>query len=436
MVWSASLGLALIFAPSFVFGYHVVPFMQQSFFFDWNPDGQVIPVPTTAQCDTLQIKWSRSTATGPNPIAPYYLQIYTTTSTVPYIIDAGEGLEFNWTVPFPPTTQYQICMFDRYGNTGGCQAVYTVYPALNSTEGSPTCGNITAPPALDVNGTTVATGPLSPYGWIPQCTDLSLIPKNGTPPYTMTIAPALHPPFNITSNTQDPITWTVSLSYATPFFLSLVDSTGLTWANGIIHSGAGDDTKCLAVGSANSKTVAVPVIIGSAIGALALGALIGFIVTALVNRRKYGRLHPDSSTSSLDAPRFPGPPSTQYGMISSLNSTSTRPPQSPNRVGQYEIEPFALPTETHPTSPPDVSAAASDSQSDPSSGPQGRSHVYVVHHDAGRPPVTVYADHADVVELPPTYVRPDDPDPPFQQRRPGPTPRKASNPSTSSLTRS
>ncbi|KAJ3556315.1 hypothetical protein NM688_g2097 [Phlebia brevispora] len=32
------------------------------------------------------------------------------------------------------------------------------------------------------------------------------------------------------------------------------------------------------------------------------------------------------------------------------------------------------------------------------------SHVYVVHHDAGRPPVTVYtADGTEVVELPPRY---------------------------------
>lgn len=40
-----------------------------------------------------------------------------------------------------------------------------------------------------------------------------------------------------------------------------------------------------------------------------------------------------------------------------------------------------------------------------SSETRGSSQVYVVHHDAGRPPVTVYGpDGTEVVELPPRYV--------------------------------
>jgi hypothetical protein len=42
------------------------------------------------------------------------------------------------------------------------------------------------------------------------------------------------------------INWTVGLSWATPFFLSIVDSAGNMWANGLLHSGAGTTSACLA----------------------------------------------------------------------------------------------------------------------------------------------------------------------------------------------
>lgn len=38
--------------------------MEQSFFFDWDPPGEPTPVPTTAQCETLHVSWSRQAATG------------------------------------------------------------------------------------------------------------------------------------------------------------------------------------------------------------------------------------------------------------------------------------------------------------------------------------------------------------------------------------
>ncbi|THH28279.1 hypothetical protein EUX98_g5906 [Antrodiella citrinella] len=61
----------------------------QGFLFDWTPAGQTPPVPTTAQCDQIHIKWDRGTEVGPNPTAPYYLQIYTSTFIVPFVIEAG-----------------------------------------------------------------------------------------------------------------------------------------------------------------------------------------------------------------------------------------------------------------------------------------------------------------------------------------------------------
>jgi hypothetical protein len=55
----------------------------------------------------------------------------------------------------------KILQFDINGNTGGCQATYTVIP------GTTTCSNVTFPTTLDVVG-KVENGPLSEFGWIEQ----------------------------------------------------------------------------------------------------------------------------------------------------------------------------------------------------------------------------------------------------------------------------
>jgi hypothetical protein len=61
--------------------------------------------------------------------------------------------------------------FDSNGVTGGCQAIYTVYPAANSTLGNPPiCTNLTYPQSDQVLGVTalVNNGPLGQFAWIPQ----------------------------------------------------------------------------------------------------------------------------------------------------------------------------------------------------------------------------------------------------------------------------
>ena len=59
---------------------------------------------------------------------------------------------------------------------------------------------------------------------------------------------------------------------------------------------------------------------------------------------------------------------------------------------QYEVEPFQMPGEDHPPTSPTTETGT------------GRQ-VYVVHHDGGRAPVTVYhEDGTEVVELPPRYA--------------------------------
>ncbi|KAI0697140.1 hypothetical protein BC835DRAFT_785906 [Cytidiella melzeri] len=435
------------------------PYLPQSFFFDWTPAGQSPPIPTTAQCDTIHIEWSRQNAIGPNPTAPYFLQIYTSTFIVPLVLQAGDdsALSFDFPVPFVPGTQYEICMFDINGNTGGCQGIYTVYPQPNITT-APTCTNLTYPAQNQVLGVNaqVDNGPMSQFGWIDQCTDIQLTPTNGTPPYTMTIAPALHPPFNITSKTMDAINWTVSLSYGSPFFVSLVDSTGLSWQNGPLHSGGGGSPACLSQTDADSSSSEVHswVAAVSGVAGLIVGLLVGMLGALLFLRWQrrhrrgpdnHGNLHRKSSSISITTPVL---------THSHQRYTDDLPDHlQPNRVGEapYQIEPFRMPerefgvqsssrnendrtfgsgtligTGSHsaslsqddprmggpsisPTSPSHASVSPSPSgpllPPRPLSEARQPSQVFVVHHDGGRAPVTVYAaDGTEVVELPPQYV--------------------------------
>jgi hypothetical protein len=406
-------------------------FLQQSFFFDWPTTG--VPSQIVEQCDTLAISWSRGSATGPNPVAPYLLQIYTSAFVVPLVIDAGSGSSFDFPVPFNPGTQFQICMFDKMGNPGGCQRPMSVYPSLQSS--NPTCRNLTYPQpnqVLDIAGTDWTGSTLSQFGWPPQCKDISLQPKNGTPPYTLTVAPSLHPPWNITSDNQNPINWTVALSWGSMFYISVADSAGNIWANGPMHAGGDGPTGCLATDAAtptdNGKDnqVSTYVAVGSGIGGLVAGLIIGLVGALAVLRcfkknRQGGLLRQDSfeSAPSLGAiAPYTTVPHTPYHDRTETTAQTLHGVGSLGRLrtdGSYKVEPFVLPQQQQqpPTSPSAAgreslgTAPTSDgSTTDPMSPDQrkGRPNVYVVHHDGGRAPVTVYTDDgAEVVELPPMY---------------------------------
>lgn len=64
---------------------------------------------------------------------------------------------------------FYLLQFDSLGNTGGCQASYTVIPPLST----PNCSNVTFPPVLGVQA-TVDSGQLSQFGWIDQVSDTTL----------------------------------------------------------------------------------------------------------------------------------------------------------------------------------------------------------------------------------------------------------------------
>jgi hypothetical protein len=109
----------------------------------------------------------------------------------------------------------------------------------------------------------------------------------------------------------------------------------------------------------------------------------------------------------------------------SLGSREVTGITSGGRLGsgglQYIVEPFSIPGSSTsdpsvpllpgggispPSSPPDAtSASGSSAPTDGSAGGRAGRNVYVVHHDGGRAPVTVYTEEgAEVVELPPRYA--------------------------------
>ncbi|KAF7291284.1 hypothetical protein MIND_01272200 [Mycena indigotica] len=362
----------------------VVPLLEPGFFFDYNIPGQSPPVPITEQCETIHIKWGRQGAIGPNPVAPYSMVVYTSTFTTPFTINAGNGLEFDWQVPFAPGTQYQICMWDKNGVPGGCQAMYTM--VKNSTVAQPICKNVTLPVQLQVAATD-HTGPLSQFGFTDQCTDIKLTPKSGRPPYTLTVAPPLHPPFNITSNSMKTIDWTLSLPWSYPFFLSLQSGDGQLWHFGPLHAGGFGPTDCLAPGTI-SKSKAATIALGAGLGS-AFGAGVFAALTIFLYRRFRPEPHPpiDAFNSNWEAGSRP---TSESAFRSRLDSQS-------------------------------AASWATTGDSGPSRVSRGR--TYVLHHDAGQAPITVITDAEEVVELPPRYrmdspAGPNDPSGGYQTRLP------------------
>jgi len=310
-------------------------------------------------------------------------------------------------------------MIDAKGNSGGCQASYTVYPnntfALNPKTNSvtvvpPSCANVTYPSGLlDVHAVDI-NGPLTRNAWADQCTDISVKPLNGTPPFVLSIAPTYHPPMNITSNSLDAINWTVTLGWAHQFYVSLTDSNGNSWMTGPLHSGGNGPTDCLVLGGNNlglSASIAsagdIPskVVIGSTIGAAVLGLLIGILFSFYWNRKH----RPNESKEKGKGKQGDA-------------DAETRPAQSP-RPSRFAVDPYPLPQKEPEPHSPEASTAGdllsrsaspnstmqltrSDIMRQPSSGSSQQ--VYLVHHDGGRPPISVYhPEGANIVELPPSY---------------------------------
>ncbi|KAF9524983.1 hypothetical protein CPB83DRAFT_860361 [Crepidotus variabilis] len=249
-----------------------IPALQPGFLFQYSQSGQSnLHIPVTSQCEQIHLEWKRDkNSTGPAPVAPYFLQVYSSASSTPYVVAAGLGPTFAWDVPFAPSTQYQICMLDSNGVSGGCEQIHSVI--TNSTSSTPSCQNVTSPNPMWVSA-TVPTGALPKYGYIDQCKTMSFRANDAVAPYTLTISPSGHAPFNVTSKSPD-ISWPVSLSEGTRFFASLQSSDGQSWSNGPIRVGGQGTDDCLSPNSIKRSDFTV-YIVGSTIGATCFGLLAG-----------------------------------------------------------------------------------------------------------------------------------------------------------------
>ncbi|KAF8213484.1 hypothetical protein K438DRAFT_1804061 [Mycena galopus ATCC 62051] len=352
-------------------------YLEQTFYFDYNVASQAVPVPVT------------------NPVAPYYLQIYTSAFVFPFIVSAGSGLSFDWEVPFGPGTLYQICMFDKNGNTGGCEGIYTM---IANTTATPSCSNATFPLGpLDVDAVTDDGTFLNMAGltrFRNPCTDIQVTPKNGTPPYIFTVAPALHPPHNQTGTAQSPMNWTVNLGPQRPVFLGPERMP-------------------------ESNKISPATAVGSGIVGLLIGLVAGAVGVYVFYRQRWRRarhtpLDPTGFEGYMDPYNFRSPTApAHYKALptqpqdTSLSAHSLSPSyvamqRLQGESGHYQIEPFT-PAERRNSSYGSEFNGEPHAPS-PTSGNGGN--IYVVHHDAGRAPVTVYhQEGAEVVELPPQYIR-------------------------------
>ena len=151
------------------------------------------------------------------------------------------------------------------------------------------------------------------------------------------------------------------------------------------------------------KSLVVPATVGAGVGGGVVGLLVGALgILAFSRWRRHNKHRENPNRDSF------------------LSSNSSRNRREMTTTGgqEYIVEPFGVPSTLRPSSPsnPGVplspggnmtspTSPASRGSSDPVDQSGRRPNVYVVHHDGGRAPVTVYTEEgAAVVELPPQYA--------------------------------
>lgn len=136
-------------------------------------------------------------------------------------------------------------------------------------------------------------GELASNGWPAACSDIRVTPRNGTAPYTLLVAPAFHPPVNITGT--ESMNYTVRLTHGQAFMLGVFDSAGNSFAFGPLHAGRSAELGCLAVATGKKLPVlaggvAVGALAGGIVGAFVVGAIGGALVLwGLCIKRRDGR---------------------------------------------------------------------------------------------------------------------------------------------------
>ncbi|KAK8847421.1 hypothetical protein IAR55_005279 [Kwoniella newhampshirensis] len=315
----------------------------QAFLFSYTTSNLVLPITPTCPDPLTLTQLTTTNAKTSDPRAPYTMVLLVHEQLVD-----GSGMAYERTYsasvgvgdlshtqeiqhPWGNGTQFIGCIWSANGVSGGCQDLHTVVPSANTQDAyatpSSTCRRSDVleswvPPLnetldVDVSG---LSGEVAINAWPAACSDLQFTPKNGTPPYTLLIAPAAHPPVNITSTTKSPMNYTVRLTHGQAFMVGMYDSAGNSWAYGPLHSGDAEDLSCLAVAT-GEKSVQRDVQ-GYGIGALAGGIGGAFVAGALgaatlmwyFGRRNRSRLRSDSTANLYDDPR-PGSYRTSSGSV-------------------------------------------------------------------------------------------------------------------------
>jgi len=207
---------------------------------------------------------------------------------------------------------------------------------------------------------------------------------------------------NITSKTMDAINWTVTLGWAHQFYLSLTDANGDSWMTGPLHSGGNGPTDCLVLGGNNlglsasipsSDTISSKVVIGSTIGAAVFGLLMGLLFSHCWSRRRKPEVVPEKGKEK-DAAALSSPRGSRF-TVEPYPLPGQAEPDTPHATAGEGLSRSASPNSTMHPSRSDMMRQTSDGSS---------RQVYLVHHDGGRPPISVYhPEGANIVELPPSY---------------------------------
>jgi hypothetical protein len=146
------------------------------------------------------------------------------------------------------------------------------------------------------------------------------------------------------------------------------------------------------------KSLVVPATVGAGVGGIVVGLLVGALGILAFRRWRRHNKHRDNPNRDS---------------FLSTNSSRNRREMTTTGGQEYIVEPFGVPSTLRPSSPSNpggnmtspTTSPVPRGSSDPADQSGRRPNVYVVHHDGGRAPVTVYTEEgAAVVELPPQYA--------------------------------
>ncbi|WVR04643.1 hypothetical protein IAU60_001654 [Kwoniella sp. DSM 27419] len=328
----------------------------QAFFFGFSSSNLVLPVVSPCPTPLSLSPLTSANAATSDPKAPYtmvmlvheqlldgaghqYERLYSASLNVG---DMSRRIDIAH--PWMNGTQFIACIWASNGASGGCQDLQTVVPSELTVPAYSTPGegcradNIVESWVPSTNATlevdvTGLSGAVSWNAWPAACSDLMVTPKNGTPPYTMLVAPAAHPPINITSASSGDtaMNYTIRLSHGQAFMLSVYDSAGASWAYGPLHAGTSDDLACMASNSTIGRkgfTASTGMFAGVSIGSFAVGCL-----SALLAIWCCGRSRRQHEQTALLNDMYANPRPASFRTVSS--STQGKPVSPIHNPGSY-----------------------------------------------------------------------------------------------------